>query len=78
MKVPQEVAGFGGLSELTVLGKDVIKGSKGLMDRHETSPIMVGPWVGVSNLDVDLNVGKSIRVRSIEKMLILFDLMKNL
>ncbi|MGC9778648.1 MAG: hypothetical protein HZR80_05345 [Candidatus Heimdallarchaeota archaeon] len=78
VKVPQEVSGFSGLSELTVLGEDVIKGSKGLMDRHETSPIMVGPWVGVSNSDFDLNVGKSIRVRSIKKMLSFFDLMESL
>ncbi|HUT81787.1 MAG TPA: hypothetical protein VMZ29_11345 [Candidatus Bathyarchaeia archaeon] len=78
VKVPQEVTGFGGLSELTIKGSDVIKGSKGLMDRHETSPIMVGPWVGVSNKDLDLKVGEPIRTSSITNVLILFDLMKEL
>jgi len=78
IKVPQEVAGFGGLTELTLIGSDVIKGSKGLMDRHEVSPIDVGPWVGASNSDIDLTVGKAIKAKSIQKVLELYDLMKDL
>ncbi|MBN1328886.1 MAG: hypothetical protein JXA54_05375 [Candidatus Heimdallarchaeota archaeon] len=78
VKVPQEVVGFGGLSELTIRGSDVIKGSKGLMDRHETSPIMVGPWVGVSNKDLELKVGESVKTSSITNAIVLFDLMKEL
>lgn len=78
IKVPQEVAGFGGLTELTLVGSDVIKGSKGLMDRHETSPIDVGPWVGASNFEIDLTVGKAIKTKSIKKILELFELMKAL
>ncbi len=78
VKVPQEVAGFGGLSELTIKGEDVIKGSKGLMDRHETSPIMVGPWVGVSNKNLELKVNEPIKTSSIANAIVLFDLMKGL
>jgi hypothetical protein len=78
IKVPQEVAGFGGLTELTLVGSDVIKGSKGLMDRHEVSPIDVGPWVGASNSDIDLTVGKAIKAKSIKKVLELYELMKDL
>lgn len=78
IKVPQEVAGFGGLTELTLVGSDVIKGSKGLMDRHEVSPIDVGPWVGASNFEIDLTVGKAIQTKSIKKVLELFELMKDL
>jgi hypothetical protein len=78
IKVPQEVAGFGGLTELTLVGDDVIKGSKGLMDRHEVSPIDVGPWVGASNAEIDLTVGKAIKTKSIEKILELYELMKDL
>ncbi|NHJ31793.1 MAG: hypothetical protein FK732_02915 [Asgard group archaeon] len=78
IKVPQEVAGFGGLTELTLVGSDVIKGSKGLMDRHEVSPIDVGPWVGASNSEIDLTVGKAIKAKSIIKVLELYDLMKDL
>ena len=79
VKVPQEVSGFSGLTELTVEGSDVIKGSKGLMDRHETSPIMVGPWVGVSNKDIELYVGKALKASSISNVLdlytIIFDIL---
>jgi hypothetical protein len=78
IKVPQEVAGFGGLSELTISGSDVIKGSKGLMDRHETTPINVGPWTGVANKDIEINVGKAIKAKTIEEMLKLFTLIKEL
>ena len=76
IRVPQEVAGFGGLSELTVQGSDVIAGSKGLMDRHETSPINVGPWTGVSNKKITLKVGKPVRVINVDAALWLLDLMK--
>jgi len=78
IKVPQEVSGFSGLTELTVKGSDVIKGSKGLMDRHETSPINVGPWVGVSNKVIELNVGEAIKIADIAIVLQFFDSMKDL
>ncbi|MFW9922447.1 MAG: hypothetical protein ACFFDW_04065 [Candidatus Thorarchaeota archaeon] len=78
VKVPQEIAGFGGLTELTLLGSDVLIGARGLMNRHETSPIDVGPWAGVSNPYIDINVGKSIRVEDIHHALWLYQIMKNL
>ena len=78
IRVPQEVAGFGGLSELTLNGKNVLTGSKGLMDRHETSPIDVGPWSGASNKYLDINVGKTLTIKSITSALWLFDLIKDL
>ncbi|NHJ03933.1 MAG: hypothetical protein EAX90_03865 [Candidatus Heimdallarchaeota archaeon] len=78
VRVPQEVAGFGGLSELTLSGKDVLSGSKGLMNRHETTPIDVGPWSGVSNPFLDLNVRESVIIRAINSALWLFDLIKEL
>ncbi len=78
IRVPQEVAGFGGLSELTLQGSDVIIGSKGLMDRHETSPINVGPWTGVSNANISLDVGKPLRASTVKDALQLFDLLKEM
>ncbi len=78
IRVPQEVAGFGGLSELTLQGTDVIVGSKGLMDRHETSPINVGPWSGVSNANTSLDVGKPAKVSTIGEAIKLFDLLKEM
>ena len=78
VKVPQEVAGFNGLSELTIVGSDVIKGSKGLMDRHETSPILIGPWVGVANKKIELKVGESLKTSGISHVLKLFDLITEL
>ncbi|MHA1155375.1 MAG: hypothetical protein ACTSQK_04635 [Candidatus Heimdallarchaeota archaeon] len=78
IRVPQEVAGFGGLSELTLQGSDVIIGSKGLMDRHETSPINVGPWTGVSNANISLDVGKPVKVSSVGDAILLFDLLKEM
>ncbi len=78
IRVPQEVAGFGGLSELTLQGADVIVGSKGLMDRHETSPINVGPWTGVSNANASLDVGKPAKVSTIGEAIKLFDLLKEM
>ena len=78
VKVPQEVAGFNGLSELTIVGSDVIKGSKGLMNRHETSPILIGPWVGVANKKIELKVGESLKTSGISHVLKLFDLITEL
>ncbi|NHJ40219.1 MAG: hypothetical protein FK731_09330 [Asgard group archaeon] len=78
VKVPQEVAGFAGLNELTFIGSDVIKGSKGLMDRHETTPINVGPWTGVANNGVEIKVGAAIKIKSIEDVLNLFKIIKEL
>ncbi len=78
VKVPQEVSGFSGLTELVIAGSDVIVGSKGLMDRHEQSPILVGPWVGVSNKDLELKVGEAVKTTSLVKMLSLFDLIMDL
>lgn len=78
IRVPQEVAGFGGLSELTLVGSDVIHGSQGLMNRHETSPIDVGPWTGTSNGYLDLDVGKPLKTRSIKQTLWLLDLISDL
>ncbi|NHJ85077.1 MAG: hypothetical protein FK734_06420 [Asgard group archaeon] len=78
IKVPQEVAGFGGLTELTLIGSDVIKGSKGLMDRHETSPILIGPWTGVSNKNLNIDINKPIKTNSIEATIDLFKLIKDL
>jgi len=78
IRVPQEVAGFGGLSELTLVGSDVIHGSQGLMNRHETSPIDVGPWTGTSNEYLDLDVGKPLKTRSIKQTLWLLDLISDL
>ena len=77
VRVPQEVAGFGGLSELTLVGSDVINGSQGLMNRHETSPIDVGPWTGTSNKYIDLDVGKPMKTNSIKHTLWLIDLIKD-
>lgn len=78
VKVPQEVAGFSGLNELTFMGSDVIKGSKGLMDRHETTPINVGPWTGVANKGIEINVGSAIKTQSIRDVLDLFDIIREL
>jgi len=78
VKIPQEVAGFAGLSELTIAGSDVIKGSKGLMDRHETSPILIGPWVGVANSKLELKVGEALKTTGINHILKLFDLITEL
>jgi hypothetical protein len=78
VKVPQEVAGFAGLTELSFSGSDVIQGSKGLMDRHETTPINVGPWTGVSNKNLELNVGKAINAKSIKDILALIELIKEI
>lgn len=78
IRVPQEVAGFGGLSELTLQGSDVIVGSKGLMDRHETSPINVGPWTGVSNANISLDVGKPVRISTVKDAILLFNLLKEM
>jgi hypothetical protein len=72
VKVPQEVAGFSGLNELTFMGSDVIKGSKGLMDRHDLTPINVGPWTGVANKGIEIYVGSSIKAKSIKDVLDLF------
>ena len=77
IRVPQEVAGFAGLTELTLQGSDVIIGSKGLMDRHETSPINVGPWTGVSNNKIALKVGKPVRVSSVKDAIWLLNLLKD-
>ena len=77
VKLPQEIVGFEGLSELILLGNDVIKGSKGLIDRHETSPINVGPWIGISTAELDFNVGKSIKTTSIIKVLEIIDMLKS-
>ena len=78
IRVPQEVAGFGGLSELTLVGSDVIHGSQGLMNRHEASPIDVGPWTGTSNKNIDLDVGKPLKTRSIKETHWLLDLISDL
>ncbi|NHJ47855.1 MAG: hypothetical protein FK733_08715 [Asgard group archaeon] len=78
VKVPQEVAGFAGLTELSFSGSDVIQGSKGMMDRHETTPINVGPWTGVSNKNLELNVGKAINAKSIDDVLTLIELIKEI
>lgn len=78
VKLPQEVAGFGGLTEITLLGQNVISGSRGLMNRHETSPIDVGPWVGASNPNIDVDVGKPCRVKTIHDALNLFKIIQEL
>jgi hypothetical protein len=75
VKVPQEIAGFSGLNELTFMGSDVIKGSKGLMDRHDLTPINVGPWTGVANKGIEIYVGSSIKAKTIKDILSLFHIM---
>lgn len=76
IRVPQEVAGFGGLSNLILKGEDVLSGSRGLMTRHETSPIDVGPWTGVSSEQIELDIGQAVRITSIEAGLWLLELLK--
>jgi hypothetical protein len=78
INVPQEIAGFGGLSELIFEGPNVIAGARGLMTRHETSPINVGPWIGVSNDKIDLDVGQAFGTKDILEVLKLINLIDQL
>jgi hypothetical protein len=78
VRVPQEIAGFGGLSRLAFYGEDVLMGARGLMTRHDTSPFDVGPWTGVSNEELHLDVGKSVKTKTIDDILWLYDLIEEL
>ena len=78
VRLPQEVAGFAGLSKLTFYGDNVILGSRGLMNRHETSPIDVGPWTGASSSKISIDVGQSIKVKTIKDAIWLYEIMRDL
>ncbi|MEA2070844.1 MAG: hypothetical protein U9O98_06080 [Asgard group archaeon] len=73
VRVPQEVAGFHGLSEFRFIGDDVIGGARGLLSRHDTSPIEVGPWTGASNKGLEIDVAKPVRLKEIHEILWLLD-----
>ena len=65
IRVTTETSGVDALDQLTIRGRDVLRGNETLRARHQINPLALGPWVGVETESLSLSSDKGILLKQI-------------